>query len=168
MTHPLLNDIKIVPNFPKDGIDFYDITPLFTNGNLPKVVDSMLAVIDPALLAKTDCFIGVEARGFVFATALAIHTGKDLALVRKKGKLPPPVHTHSYTTEYSQDTLQISQHIKPCNVLIVDDILATGGTLNASIALAKNAGHKVLGSVVLMDLMDLHKPMRDVFAVIST
>lgn len=167
MTHPLFNAIKIVPNFPKNGIDFYDITPLLAQGNLPKVTQALLDVIDPSVLAQTDCFVGVESRGFVFATAMAMHTGKDLALVRKQGKLPPPVHRYHYTTEYSQDTLEISEHIKPCKVIIVDDILATGGTLTASIALAKQAGHEVLGCAVLLDLVALHKPLDDIYALMQ-
>lgn len=164
--HSLINIIRTVPDFPKAGIDFYDITPLFDNGNLPILVEALLEALPSALLQEAECFIGVEARGFILASALALKTNKNLAVVRKKGKLPPPIYEYSYTTEYSQDTLQISQHVKPAKVIVVDDVLATGGTLRATIELAKKAGHSVLGSLVLMDLVDLHPPMTDVCAVI--
>lgn len=163
--HPLFDKIHIVPDFPKAGIDFYDITPLFNHGNLPILINALIEALPVDLLQQAECFVGVEARGFILASALAIKTNKNLAVVRKLGKLPPPTYEYTYATEYSQDSLQISQHVSPAKVIVVDDILATGGTLRASVALAKMAGHTVLASLVLMDLMDLHAPMNDVYCV---
>lgn len=166
-TQPFLDIIRTVPNFPKAGIDFYDIMPLLSAKHLPCVSQAMLDIIDPDVLAQADCFVGVEARGFVLATALSLSAQKGLILIRKQGKLPPPVYRQSYSTEYSCDTLEISQHITPCNVIIVDDVLATGGTLKTSIRLATQAGHHVLGSVVLMDLTALHTPIDKLYSVIK-
>lgn len=156
--HPFWQIIRTVPDFPKQGIDFYDITPLLRN-HVTAVIDEMLAALPAGVFDEIDCFAGVEARGFIFASLLAGRTGKGMVLVRKEGKLPPPVANKSYALEYGKDTLEMQAGLPSANVLIIDDILATGGTLKATIGLCIEAGHSVVGALVLLDLVDLHKQM---------
>lgn len=157
-SHPFWSIIRTVPNFPKQGIDFYDITPLLRN-HVNDVIDALLSALPDGVFDEIDCFAGVEARGFIFASLLAGRTGKGMVLVRKEGKLPPPVANKSYALEYGKDTLEMQSGLTPAKVLVVDDILATGGTLNATIGLCQEAGHTVVGALVLLDLVDLHKPL---------
>lgn len=95
----LWSHIRTVPHFPKLGVDFYDLTPLFMN-NLDSLTDALIASIPAEKLAEVESFIAVEARGFVLASLLAQRTGKGLVLVRKAGKLPPPVVGVGYSLEY--------------------------------------------------------------------
>lgn len=157
-SHPFWQIIRTVPNFPKQGIDFYDITPLLRN-HIKAVIEALLAALPEGVFEQIDCFAGVEARGFIFASLLAGHTGKGMILVRKEGKLPPPVANKSYALEYGKDTLEMQAELPPAKVLVIDDILATGGTLRATIGLCEEAGHTVMGALVLLDLVDLHKPL---------
>ncbi|UNU73466.1 adenine phosphoribosyltransferase [Moraxella nasovis] len=153
--HPFWQIIHTIPNFPKEGIDFYDITPLLYN-HVSELIDALLAELSPSLLEQIDCFAVTEARGFVIGSLLSGRTGKPLMLIRKKGKLPPPVFSESYGLEYGEDTLEIKADLPISNVLLVDDVLATGGTLKASKILCQKAGHTVLGALVLLDLTKLH------------
>lgn len=155
--HDLWKAIRTVPDFPKPGIDFYDITPLLLN-HVNEVIDAMLAALPEGLLEEVDCLVAIEARGFVFASLLAGRLGKSMILLRKPGKLPPPVANKSYALEYGSDTLEIQGGMTPSKVLLVDDILATGGTLNTAYHLCKEAGHDVAGVLVLLDLVELHAP----------
>lgn len=156
-SHPFWQIIRVVPDFPKMGIDFYDITPLLQN-HIPKVIQALIEALPEGLLDSIDCFTAIEARGFIFASLLAGHLGKGVILVRKEGKLPPPVANKSYALEYGLDTLEMQSSLSPAKVLLVDDILATGGTLKAAIDLCESAGHSVVGALVLLDLVDLHQP----------
>lgn len=156
--HPFWQIIRMVPDFPKPGIDFYDITPLLRD-HVPEVIDALLAALPTGLLDSIDCFAAIEARGFIFASLLAGHTGKGMVLVRKEGKLPPPVANKSYALEYGKDTLEMQANIHPGKLLLVDDILATGGTIRAAIELCQSAGHEVAAALVLLDLVDLHEPL---------
>ena len=156
--HPFWQIIRLVPDFPKPGIDFYDITPLL-RAHVNDVIDALLAAIPQDIFDAVDCFGAIEARGFVFASLLAGRTGKGMVLVRKEGKLPPPVANKTYALEYGTDTLEMQAGLEPAKVLLVDDILATGGTLKAAIGLCKAAGHQVVGALVLLDLVDLHQPL---------
>ena len=97
-----------------------------------------------------DYWIGIDARGFIFASALSIKCGGGVVMCRKAGKLPPTVFSHSYKTEYSEDTIQIKQGSG--TAVIVDDVLATGGTLKATNYLVKTAGYDVIDNLVLIDL----------------
>ena len=151
----LWSHIRTVPHFPKPGVDFYDLTPLFMN-NLDSLTDALIASIPAEKLAEVESFIAVEARGFVLASLLAQRTGKGLVLVRKAGKLPPPVVGVGYSLEYGMDRLEMSAEIQAQKVIIVDDVLATGGTLKAVNQLCQKCGHQVLGAVILLDLPDLH------------
>ena len=153
--HPLWQGIRTVPNFPKAGIDFYDITPLLRQ-HVDAVIDALLAALPEGLLNEVDCLGAVEARGFVFASLLAGRLGKGMILLRKPGKLPPPVANKSYALEYGKDTLEMQNNLPAERVLLVDDILATGGTLRTAYALCQSAGHTVVGALVLLDLVDLH------------
>ena len=153
--HPFWQIIRTVPDFPKVGIDFYDITPLLRS-HINEVIEALLAVLPKGLLDDVDCLGAVEARGFVFASLLAGKLGKGMILLRKPGKLPPPVANKAYALEYGKDTLEMQNNLPPERVLLIDDILATGGTLTTAYELCKSAGHTVVGALVLLDLVDLH------------
>lgn len=154
--HPFWQIIRTVPDFPKVGIDFYDITPLLRS-HINEVIDEMLAALPDGLLDTVDFFGAVEARGFVFASLLSGRLGKGMVLLRKAGKLPPPVANKAYALEYGKDTLEMQNNLPPERVLLVDDILATGGTLTTAYELCKSAEHTVIGALVLLDLVDLHE-----------
>ena len=151
----LWSHIRTVQDFPKPGICFFDLTPLFMN-NIGPLTDALIASIPAEVLAEVDSFIAVEARGFVLASLLAQRTGKGLLLVRKAGKLPPPVVGVGYSLEYGLDRLEMSAEIQSQKVIIVDDVLATGGTLKAVNELAKKCNHTVLGASIFLDLPALH------------
>ena len=154
----LWSHIRTVPHFPKTGIDFYDLTPLFMN-NLDSLTDALIASIPAEQLAEVESFIAVEARGFVLASLLAQRTGKGLVHERKAGKLPPPVVGVGYSLEYGLDRLEMAADVKSQKVIIVDDVLATGGTLKAVKQLAEKCKHQVLGASIFLDLPDLHKDL---------
>jgi adenine phosphoribosyltransferase len=103
------------------------------------------------MVEQPDCWIGIDARGFIFASALSIYFGGGIVMCRKGGKLPPTVFSHSYGTEYSEDTIQIKRGSG--TAVIVDDVLATGGTLQAANYLAGTAGYDVIDNLVLIDLL---------------
>ncbi len=151
----LWSHIRTVPDFPKKGICFYDLTPLFAK-ELDLLTDALIAALPEDHLQHVESFVAVEARGFVLATLLAQRLQKGLLLVRKAGKLPPPVECVSYSLEYGADQLEMSAQIEAQKVILVDDVLATGGTLKAVNQLSQKCGHQVLGAVVLLDLPDLH------------
>jgi len=137
-----------VPDFPIKGVSFKDISPLLESSH-GRVFEE--AVTDMGRLVKNpDYWIGVDARGFLFASALSIVYGGGVVMCRKAGKLPPTVFSHSYSTEYSEDTIQIKQG--EGSAVVVDDVLATGGTLKATNYLAGTAGYDVTDNLVLMDL----------------
>jgi adenine phosphoribosyltransferase len=150
--------ITEVPDFPVKGISFKDISPLLANSKVFKEViykmGSLVGIkpVDPPFITRyPDYWIGIDARGFIFASALAIHFGGGVVMCRKAGKLPPTVFSHSYETEYSDDTIQIKQGSG--TAIIVDDVLATGGTLQATNYLAESAGYEVIDNLVLIDLL---------------
>ncbi|MFH7807451.1 MULTISPECIES: adenine phosphoribosyltransferase [unclassified Acinetobacter] len=151
----LWSHIRTVQDFPKPGICFFDLTPLFMS-NLEPLTDALIASIPAEKLAEVDSFVAVEARGFVLASLLAQRLGKGLLLVRKAGKLPPPVVGVGYSLEYGLDRLEMAANIASQKVIIVDDVLATGGTLKAVKQLVKKCHHEVLGASIFLDLPDLH------------
>ena len=153
--HPFWQIIRTVPDFPKPGIDFYDITPLLRS-HVDAVIDALLDALPEGLMDEVDCLGAVEARGFVFASMLSGRLGKGMILLRKPGKLPPPVANKAYALEYGKDTLEMQNNLPPERVLLVDDILATGGTLTTAYELCQSAEHTVVGALVLLDLVDLH------------
>ena len=140
------NYITEVPDFPIEGVSFKDISPLLANQKLfEECIDEMGLLVD-----MPDYWIGIDARGFIFASALSMIHGGGVVMCRKAGKLPPTVFSHSYKTEYSEDTIQIKQGSG--TAVIVDDVLATGGTLEATNYLVKTAGYDVIDNLVLIDL----------------
>ena len=151
----LWSHIRTVQNFPKPGICFFDLTPLFMS-NIGPLTDALIESIPAEQLAEVDSFVAVEARGFVLASLLAQRTGKGLLLVRKAGKLRPPVVGVGYSLEYGMDRLEMSADIAPQKVIIVDDVLATGGTLKAVKQLMDKCEHSILGASIFLDLPDLH------------
>ena len=151
----LWSKIRTVQNFPKPGICFFDLTPLFMS-NIELLTDALIASIPAEKLQEVDSFVAVEARGFVLASLLAQRFGKGLLLVRKAGKLPPPVVGVGYSLEYGMDRLEMSAEIEPQKIIIVDDVLATGGTLKAVKQLVDKCNHELLGASIFLDLPELH------------
>ena len=167
MSTLLWSNIRTVQNFPKPGICFYDLTPLFMN-NLVELTDSIIASIPVDQLEQVESFVAVEARGFVLASLLAQRLGKGLLLVRKAGKLPPPVVGVGYSLEYGRDRLEMSANIEAQKIIIVDDVLATGGTLKAVKQLVDKCNHEILGASIFLDLPDLHSDLGlDIWSVLD-
>ncbi|MCT8090460.1 MULTISPECIES: adenine phosphoribosyltransferase [unclassified Acinetobacter] len=163
----LWSNIRTVQDFPKPGICFFDLTPLFM-GNIELLTEALIASIPAEKLAEVDSFVAVEARGFVLASLLAQRLGKGLLLVRKAGKLPPPVVGVGYSLEYGMDRLEMSADVQPQKIIIVDDVLATGGTLKAVKQLVNKCKHEVLGASVFLDLPDLHNDLGlDIWSVLD-
>jgi adenine phosphoribosyltransferase len=147
--HPLARQIVDVPDFPKPGILFRDITPLLAS-HFPEAVEALDELWTEAEWGSIDAVAGVESRGFILAAALAEKRRKGFVPVRKKGKLPPPVVERRYELEYGSGVLEMQRGNG--RLLLVDDVLATGGTLAASAALAVDAGFQVPHLGVLIDL----------------
>jgi adenine phosphoribosyltransferase len=142
-------------DFPKQGIIFRDITNLLKNGPVFKcAIDAMASFYEHA---RIDSIICIEARGFIIGSALAYRMGCGLVPVRKKGKLPWKVYRQSYDLEYGQDHIEVHQDaIEPGqNILIVDDLIATGGTVEAVVKLVKEMKGNVIGAAFLIELTDL-------------
>lgn len=154
MIEKIKEHIIDIPNFPQEGVMFRDITPLLSNYFSP-AIEELSKVISAERWSEIDGIVGVESRGFIFASALAMHMNKNVIIVRKAGKLPPPVISKSYQLEYGADKLEMKKG--GGNVLIVDDVLATGGTLNASAELCEEAGYDIKGFLTLLDLKYLNK-----------
>ncbi|NEM90677.1 adenine phosphoribosyltransferase [Galbitalea soli] len=143
-----------VPDFPKPGILFRDLTPVFANGEALRVVTD--ALVEP-FRGEVDAVAGVEARGFVLAAAAAYALGVGMLIIRKPGKLPRPHLSQSYDLEYGSATLELQPDDLPpaSRVLVLDDLLATGGTLSAAIDLVQRANWTVAGVSVVLELEGL-------------
>jgi adenine phosphoribosyltransferase len=144
--------IRSIPDFPKPGILFYDISTLLAHPNAwAETVDHMAEAIQPWAPTK---LIGIESRGFLLAAPLALKLGLGFAMLRKKGKLPGPVVSHQYALEYGTDTIEIQSDAVNSNdrVVILDDLLATGGTLAAAVQLINNQGATVAGAACIIEL----------------
>jgi len=144
--------IREVPDWPKKGVSFKDITPLLQDKKLFCEMVGLLA--KPYSGSKIDKVIGIDARGFILAAAVAYRLRTGLAIVRKKGKLPSKTVSKEYSLEYASNVLEMHQDaILPGErVIIVDDVLATGGTMEATIALVKKLKGKIVGIEFLMEL----------------
>lgn len=147
--------IRDVADFPIPGVLFRDVSPLLQNAEaFSAVAYDFAKQID---LNQVDLFVGIEARGFIFAAMLAAKFDKGFLPLRKVGKLPPPVLQESYGLEYGQATLEIAATPVKKRVVICDDVLATGGTLKAAISLCVKAGYEVEDVLVLIDLPFLNQ-----------
>jgi adenine phosphoribosyltransferase len=151
--------IRDIPDFPEPGIVFKDISPLLADHDgLTAVVRGLAAAGrhggDHDAATSVDKVVGIEARGFILAAPVALHLGAGFVPVRKKGKLPGATHEVSYALEYGEATLEVHQDaISPGDrVLVIDDVLATGGTVNAACELVQTCGGEVTGVAVLMEL----------------
>lgn len=143
--------IRTIPDFPEPGIQFRDLTPVLADGAaFAAVVDALVA----PYAGEYDIVAGVEARGFALAAGAAARSEHGLLLIRKAGKLPGTTLDESYTLEYGQATLQVhTEQLAPgTRVLLVDDVLATGGTLAASQRLIERAGWQLAGTTVVLEL----------------
>ena len=162
--------VRTVPDFPKPGILFYDITTLLKDKTgFAKLIDAMAAYF---LDRKVDLVLGIEARGFIFGPALAYRLNAGFVPVRKPKKLPAPVARVTYDLEYGTDTLEMHlDAIEPGQrVVIVDDLLATGGTMEATVKLVKQLGGEIAGLSFAVELDFLNGrsrfPEHDIFSLL--
>jgi len=138
-----------IPDFPKPGILFRDISPLLRT-RFDATIGAVEALFSADEWRAVDAVAGIESRGFILAAALADRRRKGFVPIRKKGKLPPPVVDVSYDLEYGSGVLEMQTGCG--RLLMIDDVLATGGTLTASVSLASLAGYTIVGMGVLLDL----------------
>ncbi|MCL4125895.1 UNVERIFIED_CONTAM: hypothetical protein GTU68_062587 [Idotea baltica] len=152
----IYQSIRQVPDFPKKGINFYDITTLLSNQELFN--QTILLLSNQVKKSKPDIVIGVESRGFIFASAIAFYLKLPLAIIRKKGKLPFQTITRSYDLEYGEGNLELhTDSIRDKQkVSIIDDVLATGGTINACEKLVQDLGGEVIQNIFLLEIEGLN------------
>ena len=144
--------IRIVPDFPKAGINFYDIATLLAHPQAWKsTIDQLKSRIEKY---QPDMLMGIEARGFLVAAPLALELGIGFGMVRKKGKLPGEILAHKYTLEYGEDEVEVQPDLihKGGNIVLVDDLLATGGTMSAAETLINKAGGHVSANLCIIEL----------------
>ena len=148
----LKNYMRSFPDFPKPGILFHDISSLLSHADAWQV--SMGRLANQVLKYHPDVLAGIESRGFLVAAPLALKLGTGFVMVRKKSKLPGPTIPHEYDLEYGSDVIEIQEDaIKPGQrVVILDDLLATGGTMSASIELLRKIGADVVGAACMIEL----------------
>ena len=146
---------RVIPDFPRAGVIFRDLTPVFADG--PALHALTDALVEP-FGGRFDAIAGVEARGFVLAASAAYATGHGLVMIRKPGKLPRTVLSEDYDLEYGSSTLQVHpDELEPgARVLLLDDVLATGGTLAASCSLIERAGWSIAGVSVVLEISGLN------------
>ncbi|MBC8259080.1 MAG: adenine phosphoribosyltransferase [SAR324 cluster bacterium] len=147
--------IRTIPDFPEPGIQFRDITTLISN---PKAFDEVIErFVEHYRDEKIDLIIGVESRGFIFGAPLALRLGKGFIPVRKAGKLPGPTHAVEYDLEYGTDRVEVHQDAIPAGsrILMVDDLLATGGTIEGCSKLIEQTGGIIVGYAFVIELVDL-------------
>lgn len=147
--------VRVIEDFPTPGIKFYDITTLLNNGaEFRKVIDDMVAI---AKEVKPDVIVALESRGFFFGPAIAHEMGLPFVPVRKKGKLPSDTYQVTYTLEYGTATVEIHKDALKENqrVLIVDDVLATGGSMNAAVKLVDHFHPSFISTIFLMEISAL-------------
>jgi len=147
--------IRAVPDFPKPGILFRDITPLIRD---PQGMQQVIADLAAGCQEfGVEAVAGIESRGFIFGSPLALHLGVGFVPIRKPGKLPPPTLGQSYSLEYGQDRLEVSQYAfeKGQRVVLVDDLIATGGTAAAAAALIQQTGAELCGFGFVIELQGL-------------
>lgn len=146
------DNVREIPDWPKKGVSFKDITPLLEDKEVfRKIIDTLA---QPYLKKKIDKIVGIDARGFLLAAPLAYKLKTGLAIVRKKGKLPHKTISKKYSLEYAENIIEMHRDtIRPNeHVLLVDDVLATGGTMKATVDLVKKLKGKILGIEFLIEL----------------
>lgn len=148
--------IRNIPDFPKPGIQFKDITPLLADARL--FAGAIDHLTNNYARGEVDAVVGIDARGFIFAAAAAVKLHAGFIPVRKKGKLPYDTHEQSYDLEYGQNTIAIhTDAIRPgARVLLIDDLLATGGTAEAAAILLQKVGARILEATFLIELSFLN------------
>lgn len=151
--HTFESHIRSVPDFPKPGIVFKDISPLLQD-RYHEVIEAMSKTIN---WDEIDYVVGIESRGFILGASMATLNGKGFIPVRKRGKLPPPTICESYELEYGSDHLEMLINTKPSRVVLVDDVLATGGTLKAVMNLCQKNNYEVKAMALLINLTFLNK-----------
>lgn len=145
--------VRDVGDFPEPGVVFKDLTPVFADaGGFQSLIDALTEAA--RAFGEIDVVLGLEARGFIVGPPVALALGAGFVPARKPGKLPAAVHEVAYGLEYGQDVLQIHRDAIPVGgrVLVVDDVLATGGTIGAALALIEAAGATPLGAVVVLEI----------------
>mgnify|MGYP006083903315 FL=1 len=156
MNDKIINNIRIIKDFPKKGIDFYDIASLLANPDIfSKAIDEMALKVKKM---NATAIAGIDSRGFIFASAIAYKLKLKLIIIRKQGKLPGKTFKSSYNLEYGSNTLEIQKDFlnSKDKVVVIDDILATGGTINAAFKLIKKTNANLVGAVVLLELVFLN------------
>ncbi|CED92270.1 adenine phosphoribosyltransferase [Actinomyces succiniciruminis] len=154
LTQLVLENLREIPDFPEPGVLFRDITPLLSNGEaFANLIDGLAA----HYRGHIDAVAGLESRGFILAAPLAVHLGIGMVIVRKAGKLPGPVLGVDYELEYGTARMELRPETveEGSRVLVIDDVLATGGTAAASIDLLEQAGAKVESICMLLELAGL-------------
>jgi len=151
----LKDAIRTIPDFPKPGIMYRDITTLLTNRRA--LTEAIIQLSAPYQDKDVDNVAGIEARGFTFGTAVAYELGAGFVPIRKKGKLPFKTYEQDYTLEYGTDTIEVHADSirKGENVLIIDDLIATGGTAEAAVKLLRKTGANIIGAAFVIDLPEL-------------
>lgn len=148
--------IRIVPGFPKPGINFYDIATLLAH---PKAFREAIRQMKEKIVPyNPDMLMGIESRGFLLAAPLAIELGCGFGMIRKKGKLPGQTLSHKYTLEYGADEIELQPDLikNAKRIVLIDDLLATGGTLGAAHTLIEKAGSNVVASACVIELDGLN------------
>ncbi len=148
--------IRYVPDFPEEGVLFEDLTPVLADADAFQIVVDELSEVAERMGA--DLIGGLDARGFLLGSAVAYNLGLGILAIRKRGKLPPPVHTQEYSLEYGAAALEIpadGARLEGRRVVLVDDVLATGGTLVAARKLLESCGAEVVGNVVVLEVAEL-------------
>lgn len=144
-----------VPDFPEPGVLFTDLTPVFADGGALRAITRALAApVD----GEVDLVAGIDARGFLLGSGVALELGTGVLAVRKQGKLPPPVHSQEYSLEYGSATLEVPAEavvLAGRRVLVIDDVLATGGTLRATVDLLERCGATVAAVAAVAEVPGL-------------
>ncbi|AEF40270.1 adenine phosphoribosyltransferase [Hoyosella subflava] len=150
---------RTVPDFPQPGVTFADLTPVFADpAGLRVIVNGLVEAVHAPGVGEVDLVAGIDSRGFLLGSGVALMLGTGVLAIRKAGKLPPPVHSREYTLEYGNAALEIPADgiaFEGRRVLVIDDVLATGGTLCAAVDLLRSAGAEVVAAAVVVEIAQL-------------